>query len=210
MNATQLLWLFDVLYSFSLVGWLGAILFFSFGVAPIIFTVLDESSSARFVRALFPRYYAWIAIFSVVALASFTARPLVYPELRAWKNLVTQGLILLNIVLAFYCANSLTPAINKARDAGEPQEKRFKALHARSVKLNIASLLIGVACLITFEGRNALTTWGIVEPPVEGRVEQDRQFRQTLEEILEKRAQKAKERGRVYVDESKKAPEEKK
>uniref|UniRef100_UPI0035236D29 DUF4149 domain-containing protein n=1 Tax=Salmonella enterica TaxID=28901 RepID=UPI0035236D29 len=103
---------------------------------PIIFTVLDTQSAAKFVRTLFPRYYAWLAIFSVVALASFTARPLVYPELRAWKNLIIQGMILLNIFLAFYCGNSLTPAINKARDAGEAEEKRFNALHKRSVWLN--------------------------------------------------------------------------
>ena len=208
MNATQLLWLFDVLYGLSLVGWLGAILFFSFAVAPIIFTVLDPASAARFVRALFPRYYAWLAIFSVVALASFTARPLVYPELRAWKNLIYQGLILFNILLAFYCGNSLTPAINKARDAGEAEEKRFKSLHKRSVWLNGLSLLVGLVCLVQFEGRVAPKTLGIVEMPVEERVERDRQFRQTLDELLEQRAKKARDRGRVYVDESKKAAEE--
>lgn len=205
MNATQLLWLFDVLYGVSLVGWLGAILFFSFCVAPIIFTVLDTQSAAKFVRALFPRYYAWLAIFSVVALASFTARPLVYPELRAWKNLIIQGMILFNIFLAFYCGNSLTPAINKARDAGEAEEKRFNALHKRSVWLNGLSLVIGLACLIPFEGRVSPKTHGIIEMPVEERVERDRQFRQTLDELLEQRAKKARDRGRVYVDESKKA-----
>lgn len=205
MNATQLLWLFDILYGLSLVGWLGAILFFSFCVAPVIFTVLDADAAAKFVRALFPRYYAWLAIFSVVALASFTARPLVYPELRAWKNLIIQVLILFNIFLAFYCGNSLTPAINKARDAGEVQEKRFKSLHKRSVWLNLLSLLIGLACLVSFEGRVAPKTQGIVEMPVEDRVERDRQFRQTLDELLEQRAKKARDRGRVYVDESQKA-----
>jgi len=63
VNAQQLLFLFDILYSLSLVGWIGAILFFSFCVAPIIFKVLEPEQAAKFVRALFPRYYAWLAIF---------------------------------------------------------------------------------------------------------------------------------------------------
>jgi hypothetical protein len=71
VTALDLLWLFDVLYALSLIGWLGAILYFSFGVAPVIFQVLDAQSAAKFVRTLFPRYYAWMALFSVVALASF-------------------------------------------------------------------------------------------------------------------------------------------
>ncbi|RLT12039.1 MAG: DUF4149 domain-containing protein [Planctomycetota bacterium] len=197
VNALQLLWLFDILYSLSLVGWLGAILFFSFGVAPIIFKVLDSESAAKFVRALFPRYYAWLAIFSVVALASFTGRALVFPELRAWKNLIIQSVILFNILLAFYCGNSLTPAINRARDAGEAERLRFARLHKRSVMLNLVSLLAALACVVQFESRTAPATFGIVEMPVADRVEQDRQFRQTLDEVLEQRAQKARDRGQT-------------
>lgn len=197
MTALQLLWLFDVLYAISLVGWLGAILFFSFGVAPIIFTVLDDSSAARFVRTLFPRYYAWIAIFSVAALFSFTSRPLVVPELRRYSNLMIQGALILNILLAFYCGNSLTPAINRARDAGEPEALRFKSLHRRSVILNSFSMLIAVICLISFEGRNSPTTAGIVEEPVETRAERDRQFRQTLDELLEAKAKRAADKAKA-------------
>ena len=99
MTALQLLWLFDVIYGLSIVGWTGAILFFSFAVAPIIFQVLDAESAAKFVRTLFPRYYTWIAISSVLALASYTARPLVVPELRNYMNLIFQGLLIFNILL---------------------------------------------------------------------------------------------------------------
>ncbi len=205
VNAQQLLLLFDILYSFSLVGWLGAILFFSFCVAPIIFKVLEPEPAAKFVRALFPRYYAWLAIFSVVALASFTGRPLAVPELRAWNNLIFQGLILLNILICLYCGNSLTPAINRARDAGESAKPRFNSLHKLSVKLNVVSLLIGLACLIQFEARMAPKTFGIIEMPVGDRVEQDRQFRQTLDEVLEQRAKRAKARGQVPQPEPDKA-----
>ena len=196
-----MLWLFDVIYAISLIGWLGAILFFSFAVAPIIFRVLDAESAAKFVRTLFPRYYVWIAIFSVVALASFTSRPLVVPELRKYENLIFQGLLILNILIAFYCGNSLTPSINRARDAGEAEKLKFDALHKRSVRLNVISLFIGCICLIAFEGRKTPTTAGIVEEPVESRVEKDRQFRETLNELLEAKAKRAAERAKARGEE---------
>ena len=59
MDARTLLMIFDAIFLMAMTAWLGAILFFSFGVAPIIFRVLEASQAAKFVRALFPRYYAW-------------------------------------------------------------------------------------------------------------------------------------------------------
>jgi len=200
VTAPQLLRLFDVIYALSIVGWLGAILFFSFGVAPIIFKVLDPEPAAKFVRTLFPRYYLWIAILSVVSLASFTARPLVYPELRAWNNLTIQGILIANILLALYSGNSLTPAINKARDAGEAQKPRFDALHKRSVRLNVVMLIIGLICVTHFESRSAPTTSGIIEMPVEERAEADRQFRATLNELLEAKAKRAADKAKAQGD----------
>jgi hypothetical protein len=108
-----------------------------------------------------------------------------------------QGLLILNILLAFYCGNSLTPAINRARDAGEPEALQFKSLHRRSVMLNSLSMLIAVVCLISFEGRNSPTTAGIVEEPVETRAERDRQFRQTLDELLEAKAKRAADKAKA-------------
>lgn len=194
MTAAQLLRLFDFLYASSLVGWLGAILFFSFGVAPIIFKVLDPEPAARFVRALFPRYYLWIAIASVVSLVTYTSRPLVYPELRAWENLIVQGSLLAVILISLYCGNSLTPSINKARDAGESRKSLFDALHKRSVRLNSLMLLIGIICLFVFESRSAPQTAGIVELSIEDRAEYERRLRETLNELLEAKARRAAQR----------------
>jgi len=47
VTAVQLLRLFDFVYATSIVGWLGAILFFSFGVAPIIFDVLEAEAAGN-------------------------------------------------------------------------------------------------------------------------------------------------------------------
>ena len=36
---------------------LGAMLFFSFVIAPVIFKVLDANNASKFVRRIFPHYY---------------------------------------------------------------------------------------------------------------------------------------------------------
>ena len=82
MNAPGLLVLFDPAYLLALAAWIGAILFFSFGVAPIIFKVLAPEQAAKFVRALFPRYYAWGATCGAIALPAFLGAPLSFPEFR--------------------------------------------------------------------------------------------------------------------------------
>ncbi len=56
MSARLLLAVFDSVYLVALTAWVGSILFFSFGVAPIVFPVLGAESGGKFVRALFPRY----------------------------------------------------------------------------------------------------------------------------------------------------------
>jgi hypothetical protein len=65
-----------------------------------------------------------------------------------------------------YCGNSLTQAINTARDAGPGQAERFDRLHRRSVRLNSVVLLVGLALLVAFATRKAPRTEGIVEKPV--------------------------------------------
>ena len=53
MSAQFLLGIFDSVYVIALTAWVGSILFFSFGVAPIIFTVLGSEHGGEFVRASF-------------------------------------------------------------------------------------------------------------------------------------------------------------
>ena len=44
----------DSVYVVALTAWVGAILFFSFAVAPIVFRVLGEQIGGQFVRTSFP------------------------------------------------------------------------------------------------------------------------------------------------------------
>ncbi len=163
VTAPVLLAIFDSIYVIALTAWVGSILFFSFGVAPIIFGVLDAEAGGKFVRALFPRYYLWGVISSAVALPALVCGSLAFPELRGWRIGLQALAILVSLLIMLYCGNSLTPSINAARDAGPDSSKRFDQLHQRSVRLNSLVLLIGLALLVAFASRKAPTTAGIVE-----------------------------------------------
>jgi uncharacterized membrane protein len=164
VTARSLLALFDSAYVLALASWVGSILFVSFALAPIVFQVLGAEAGGRFVRALFPRYYAWGATSGAIALPAYLGVPLSYPEYRGPLVAVQAGAIVAGILIMLYAGNSLTPAINAARDAGPPQQERFDRLHRRSVRLNAVALALGVGLLIAFANRPAPRTSGIVEP----------------------------------------------
>jgi hypothetical protein len=168
VNARFLLGLFDTVYVVALTAWVGSILFFSFGVAPIIFRVLGAEAGGKFVRALFPRYYAWGATSGAIALPAYLGVPLSFPEFRGPMIGVQAMAILAGTLIMLYAGNSLTPAINAARDAGAAGQARFDRLHRRSVRLNALTLVIGLGLLTAFANRPLPRTAGIVEPtPVE-------------------------------------------
>src|SRR4051812_50030011 len=124
VSARFLLGFFDSVYVIALTAWVGSILFFSFAVAPVIFTVLSPEAGSKFVRALFPRYYAWGAISGAVALPAYVAVPLCFPEFRGPRVGVQALTILAGILIMLYAGNSLTPAINAPRDAGPAGQRR--------------------------------------------------------------------------------------
>jgi hypothetical protein len=158
-----LLAFFDAAYLLALAAWVGSVLFLSFAVAPIIFRVLGAEAGARFVRALFPRYYAWGAISAAIALPAFVAVPLSYPEYRGPLVAVQALLILASILIMLYAGNTLTPAINASRDAGPSDHARFERLHHRSVWLNGLVLAIGLGLLIAHAARPVPESQGIPE-----------------------------------------------
>jgi hypothetical protein len=159
-----LLGIFDSVYVIALSAWVGSILFFSFGVAPIVFSVLGSENGGKFIRALFPTYYAWGAISGAIALPAFFAAPLCFPEYRGGAVAIQSMLILTGTLIMLYGGNSLTPAINAARDAGAKGHDRFTRLHRRSMRLNGLVLVIGIGLLIWFANRPAPRTSGILEP----------------------------------------------
>ena len=164
MTARFLMAFFDSVYALALTAWVGSILFFSFGVAPTVFKVLGAEAGGRFLRALFPRYYTWGTVSGAIALPSYLGVPLSFPEFRGPIVAVQALTILAGVLIMLYAGNSLTPAINEARDAGPAGQARFDRLHRRSVRLNALVLVLGLGLLIAFANRPTPKTTGIIEP----------------------------------------------
>ena len=116
---------------------LGIMLFFSFVIAPVVFTTLDEDNARKFIRRIFPFYYNVNLTISFVILLIF---------LFLSKLGVDFYLILLITILFATSNYLLMPLINKYRD--EKQDKKFKYSHFISVVINFIQMLFLVVMLI--------------------------------------------------------------
>jgi len=187
-----LLAVFDSAYVLALAAWVGSILFFSFGTVPVIFAVLGPEAGGRFVRALFPRYYAWGAICGAIALPAFVGVPLSFPEYRGPMVGVQALLILAGTLMMLYAGNSLTPAINATRDAGPEGQPQYERLHRRAVRLNGVVLVLGVGLLIGFAIRPAPRTSGILEMTPAERAEYDARISEILTALETRQAEQSR------------------
>jgi hypothetical protein len=116
---------------------LGIMLFFSFVIAPVVFTTLDEDNARKFIRRIFPFYYNVNLAISFIVLLVF---------LFLSKLGVDFYLILLITILFAISNYLLMPLINKYRD--EKQDKKFKYSHFISVVINFVQMICLVFLLI--------------------------------------------------------------
>ena len=116
---------------------LGIMLFFSFVIAPVVFTTLDEDNARKFIRRIFPFYYNVNLMISFIVLLIF---------LFLSKLGVDFYLILLITILFAISNYLLMPLINKYRD--EKQDKKFKYSHFISVVINFVQMICLVFLLI--------------------------------------------------------------
>ena len=116
---------------------LGIMLFFSFVIAPVVFTTLDEDNARKFIRRIFPFYYNVNLAISFIVLLLF---------LFLSKLGVDFYLILLITILFAISNFLLMPLINKYRD--EKQDKKFKYSHFISVVINFVQMICLVFLLI--------------------------------------------------------------
>ena len=115
----------------------GVMLFFSFVVAPITFTVLDEENSRKFIRKIFPYYYNVNLVISFLILIFFVIQ----------KTFSLNFYLILTVAILFVLSNYiLMPLINKYKD--ENQDKKFKYSHFISVVINFIQMILLVIILI--------------------------------------------------------------
>ena len=116
---------------------LGIMLFFSFVIAPVVFTTLDEDNARKFIRRIFPFYYNVNLAISFIVLLLF---------LFLSKLGIDFYLILLITILFAISNYLLMPLINKYRD--EKQDKKFKYSHFISEVINFIQMICLVFLLI--------------------------------------------------------------
>tara|TARA_B000000437_G_scaffold194037_1_gene153762 strand:+ start:83 stop:481 length:399 start_codon:yes stop_codon:yes gene_type:complete len=118
---------------------LGIMLFFSFVVAPVVFTTLDEQNARKFIRRIFPYYYNVNLGISLLVLLI----------LLFTSNFGIKFYLILVVAILFAISNYLLmPMINKFRD--ENQDKKFKYLHLTSVIFNFIQILALVIILFRY------------------------------------------------------------
>ena len=116
---------------------LGIMLFFSFVIAPVVFTTLDEENARKFIRRIFPFYYNVNLGISFIVLIIFFIL----------SNFGINFYLILAVVLLFAISNYLLmPLINKYRD--NKQDKKFKYSHFISVVINFIQMICLVFLLV--------------------------------------------------------------
>ena len=116
---------------------LGIMLFFSFVIAPVVFTTLDEENARKFIRRIFPFYYSVNLGISLIVVIIFLFL----------SKLGIDFYLILGIAILFAISNYLLmPLINKYRD--ERQDKKFKYSHFISVFINFIQMFFLLFLLI--------------------------------------------------------------
>ena len=116
---------------------LGIMLFFSFVIAPVVFTTLDDENARKFIRRIFPFYYNVNLGISLIVLVTFLLL----------SKLGIDFYLILAITLLFATSNYLLmPLINKYRD--EKQDKKFKYSHFISVVINFIQIIALILILL--------------------------------------------------------------
>ena len=114
----------------------GIMLFFSFVVAPVTFTALNEENARKFIRKIFPYYYNVNLVISFFILIFFVIQ----------KTFSINFYLILTVTILFALLNYvLMPLINKYKD--ENQDKKFKYSHFISVVINFIQMIFLVIIL---------------------------------------------------------------
>ncbi|MDA8091475.1 MAG: DUF4149 domain-containing protein [Nitrospiraceae bacterium] len=137
-----------ILLHISLALWTGGMAMFTFVVTPVIFKYFPRDTASRTVDKLFPLYFPYNLITSVLALF--------FDAISGGTNysiIIIAAAVLINlfIILVLYPAikktKFLIPSFEKTAPPS-PARKRFSRWHAVSAVLNLLLLAIGLALIV--------------------------------------------------------------
>ncbi|MGH7917142.1 MAG: DUF4149 domain-containing protein, partial [Candidatus Binataceae bacterium] len=140
-------------YLFSIVCWLGGMVFFTAMIAPVVFQVLPVADAGKVVAGIFPRYYLLGYAAGAVSVALAILFAVAYAP-RLWWSLAALAL-LIALGLTLYAGVVVRPHIDSIRGVTEetnPDPARraeFDHLHRLSVMLNGGVMLLDILALLS-------------------------------------------------------------
>jgi Domain of unknown function (DUF4149) len=126
----------NVVAVLGLAALVGGMLFFGAIMAPLVFTQLPPDVAGPFIRAAFPRYYAFVTVSSVVAGFGLLLRG------QSISAIALFLVALVTLWLWFW----LIPHLNALREAGNTAG--FGRGHRLSVWVNGLELVTGIVVLV--------------------------------------------------------------
>jgi hypothetical protein len=125
-------------------AWLGIMAFFSFGVAPLAFALMERTAAGQVVVAVLPRYYITGLGLCAVALVVYAAQA---AGGRGGRLRPLAGIVLCAAMMGMlaWAATVLTPRAEAARRTRD--DIAFARAHRASVTLNGMTMLAAVAVL---------------------------------------------------------------
>jgi len=144
-------------YLLAMVCWLGAIIFFSFFTAPVVFTVLARPDAGKVVSVIFPRYYILGYVAGGVAFLIAIYLLISGSGVRGWW-LASVLTIAVALGCTIYAGTVVRPRVDAIRSVSEEEtpvpaiKAEFDNLHRLSVMLNGAVLLLDLIALFGTAG----------------------------------------------------------
>ena len=143
-------------------AWLGITAFFSFGVAPLVFSVMERTAAGQVVAAVLPRYYITGLALCAVALVVYVAQAV---SGRGGRVRPLLGVVLCAAMLGMlaWAAAVVMPQAEAARRGRD--DTAFARAHRTSVTLNGATMLAAAATILLEGFRRAPKAVRAPRPP---------------------------------------------
>jgi putative copper export protein len=141
----------------ALIVWIGGIIFFSFVVAPTLFSVLPTRELAGSVVTRCLAALHWMGLISglVFLLCSIIYNQMKYADARLFS--ATHGLLVIMLALAAVSQFSITPKMQALRSemhsidstpSGDTRRMEFNRLHAWSTRAEGGVLICGLVVVV--------------------------------------------------------------